>query len=174
MQDLKWVKTNSLGFLIADTARLLRKRFDQRAREVGMTRAQWQVLAYLAVNEGINQAGLADILEIEPITLSRHLDRMEEAGMVVRSADPNDKRARILALSEAGNANLDSIRSVGRCVIEEITAGLAPGEIEAMKHGLRSIRDALSERSGEADNAFDRQEIGDQQKAGNLQKRNAK
>jgi MarR family transcriptional regulator, transcriptional regulator for hemolysin len=150
MKDMKWAKANSLGFLIADTARLLRKRFDQRAREVGLTRAQWQVLAYLAMNEGINQAGLADLLEIEPITLSRHLGRMEEAGLVIRQPDPRDKRARILLLSEQANRLLDGFRAVGRCVIEEITAGLTPDEIEAMKHGLRHVRAALSERGGEA------------------------
>ena len=149
MTDIKWVKANSLGFLIADTARLLRKRFNQRAREVGLTRAQWQVLAYLAMNEGINQAGLADILEIEPITLSRHLDRMEGAGLVIRRTDPNDKRARILLLSDAGEQAAGRIRTVGRCVIEEITAGLEPEEIEAMKRGLRHIRSALSARGGE-------------------------
>jgi MarR family transcriptional regulator, transcriptional regulator for hemolysin len=150
MNDLKWAKANSLGFLIADTARLLRKRFNQRARELGLTRAQWQVLAYLAMNEGINQAGLADLLEIEPITLSRHLARMEEAGLVVRRPDPNDKRARILLLSEQASGVLNEIRSVGRCVIDEITAGLTPAEIETMKNGLRHLRAALSERGGEA------------------------
>lgn len=146
MKDLKWVKANGLGFLIADTARLLRKRFDQRAREVGLTRAQWQVLAYLAMNEGINQVGLAEILEIEPITLSRHLERMEDAGLVIRQSDPKDKRARILLLSEQANGLLNEFRAVGRCVIEEITAGLTADEIEAMKHGLRHVRNALSER----------------------------
>ncbi len=149
MKDMKWAKANSLGFLIADTARLLRKRFDQRAREVGLRRAQWQVLAYLAMNEGINQAGLADLLEIEPITLSRHLCRMEEAGLVIRQADPKDKRARILLLSEQANRLLDGFRTVGRSVIEEITAGLTADEIEAMKQGLRHVRAALSERGGE-------------------------
>ncbi len=150
MKDMKWAKANSLGFLIADTARLLRKRFDQRAREIGLTRAQWQVLAYLAINEGINQVGLADILEIEPITLSRHLERMEEAGLVIRQPDPRDKRARILLLSEQANGLLTEIRALGRRVIDEITAGLTPEEIEAMKHGLRHVRAELSERGGEA------------------------
>ncbi len=149
MSDLKWVKANSLGFLISDTARLLRKRFNHRARELGLTRAQWQVLAYLAMNEGINQAGLAELLEIEPITLSRHVQRMEEAGLVVRRPDPNDKRARILALSDQASGILNELRGLGRCVIEEVTAGLTTAEIEAMKHGLRQVRAALSEREGE-------------------------
>lgn len=149
MNDFKWIKSNGLGFLIADTARLLRKRFDQRARELGLTRAQWQVLAYLAMHEGINQAGLAEILELEPITLSRHLEKLERAGWVIRRPDPSDRRARILLLSEQASGELMKIRKLGRCVIEEITRGLTPEEIEAMKRGLQHVRDALSSRRSE-------------------------
>ncbi len=149
MNDLKSAKSNGLGFLLADTARLLRKRFDQRAREVGLTRAQWQVLAYLAMNEGTNQAGLADILEIEPITLSRHLDKMEEAGWVIRRPDPNDKRVRILLLSDQAAGVMAKVRAVGRCLIDEVTAGLRPEDIETMKQGLQHIRNSLSARGGE-------------------------
>src|SRR5207237_4472081 len=89
----------ALGFLSHGIARLIRKRFDQRARGLGLTRAQWQVLAHLARHEGINQAGLAEILEIEPITLGRLIDRMEEAGWVERRQHPSDRRARQLYLT---------------------------------------------------------------------------
>src|SRR5882672_3339347 len=89
----------SFGFLLHDIARLMRKRFDQRARGLGLTRAQWQVLAHLARHEGINQAGLAEILEIEPITLGRLVDRMADSGWLERRADPNDRRARLLYLT---------------------------------------------------------------------------
>src|ERR1700759_988550 len=65
----------TLGFLLHEVARLLRKRFEQNARDSGLTRSQWQVLAYLANNDGINQSGLADLLEIEPITLGRIIDK---------------------------------------------------------------------------------------------------
>jgi MarR family transcriptional regulator, transcriptional regulator for hemolysin len=144
MHDFKWVKSHGLGFLISDTARLLRKRFDQRARELGMTRAQWQVLAYLAMNEGINQSGLAEILDVEPITLSRHLDKLEQAGWVIRKPDPNDRRARHLILSESAAGELMKIRKVGRCLMEDITAGLTPEQIDALRGGLQHVRDALS------------------------------
>src|SRR3954463_13030008 len=90
----------SLGFLISDTARLMRRRFDQKARHLGLTRAQWQVLAHLARNEGINQVGLAELLDVEPITLCRQIDRMEEGGWVVRRPDPGDRRARLLFMTE--------------------------------------------------------------------------
>ncbi|MBM3929434.1 MAG: MarR family transcriptional regulator, partial [Sphingomonadales bacterium] len=61
--------SDSLGFLISDVSRLMRRRFDERARLVGATRAQWKTLVTLSRNEGINQGGLADLLEVEPITL---------------------------------------------------------------------------------------------------------
>ena len=150
MNDFKWIKTNGLGFLISDTARLMRKRFDQRARELGLTRAQWQVLAYLAMNEGINQAGLADLLDIEPITLSRQLDKMEEAGWVVRRPDANDRRVRILLLTEQASAVLMKVRALGRSVIEDMIAGLTSEEVEAMRRGLQHVRNSLSDRGGDA------------------------
>ena len=138
---------NSLGFLLADTSRLLRKRFDARAREIGLTRAQWQVLAYLARNQGINQAGLADILEIEPITLSRHLDKMEEAGWVQRQPDPKDRRVRLLFLSDRAGSVLEELRGIGRCLLDEATEGLPPGRTEQLVESLEHIRAALSARA---------------------------
>ncbi|HEX6842884.1 MAG TPA: MarR family transcriptional regulator, partial [Stellaceae bacterium] len=74
----------SFGFLLHDIARLMRKRFDQRARSLNLSRAQWQLLVHLSRHEGITQSGLAEILEIENITVGRLVDRMEEAGWVER------------------------------------------------------------------------------------------
>ena len=74
----------TLGFLLHEVARLLRRRFEQNARGSGLTRSQWQVLAYLAKNEGINQSGLADLLEVEPITLCRIVDKLQALGLVER------------------------------------------------------------------------------------------
>ena len=68
--------TDSLGFLLADVSRLIRRRFDQRARLIGATRAQWKTLIVVMRNEGINQGGLAELLEVEPITLCRMIDRL--------------------------------------------------------------------------------------------------
>jgi MarR family transcriptional regulator for hemolysin len=74
-------------------SRLLRKRFDQRAAKLGLTRAQWRVLAHIGLREGINQSALADILEVENITLGRHIDRLQDSGWVERRSDPDDRRA---------------------------------------------------------------------------------
>src|ERR1700682_4476333 len=83
----------TLGFLLHEVARLLRRRFEQNARDFGLTRSQWQVLASLANNEGINKSGLADLLEIEPITLGRIVDRLQARGLIERHPDPSDRRA---------------------------------------------------------------------------------
>src|ERR1700731_3872898 len=89
----------SFGFLVNDVARLFGRRFDHNGRRLGLTRAQCRTLGYLARNEGINQAGLADLLEIRPMTLVRQIDRMEDAGWIERHLDPTDRPARRLFLT---------------------------------------------------------------------------
>src|SRR5258705_13782238 len=96
----------TLGFLLHEVARLLRRRFEQNARGFGLTRSQWHVLAYLANNEGINQCGLADLLEIEPITLCRIVDKLQALGLVERHPDPSDRRARRLPLTPPARPKL--------------------------------------------------------------------
>jgi MarR family transcriptional regulator for hemolysin len=120
----------SLGFLLSDAARLLRRRFDQKARHLGLTRAQWQVLAHLARNEGINQVGLADLLDVEPITLCRQIDRMEEGGWVARRPDPGDRRARLLFMTEKARPVIVEMRALAEEIYAEALDGL-PGEARA-------------------------------------------
>src|SRR5689334_11950907 len=89
----------SLGSLLNDVSRLMRKKFDQRAKELRLTRAQYYLLAKLARHEGIKQVELAELLEVEPISAARLVDRMEAAGWVERRADPADRRARRVFLA---------------------------------------------------------------------------
>src|SRR5260370_37976115 len=86
----------TLGFLLHDVARLLRRRFEQNARGSGLTRSQWQGLAYLGNNEGINQSGLADLLENEPITLGRIIDKLPKRGLIERRPGPSQPRGRVV------------------------------------------------------------------------------
>jgi MarR family transcriptional regulator, transcriptional regulator for hemolysin len=139
----------SFGFLLHDIARLVRKRYEQRARPLGLTRAQWQVLAHLQRHEGINQSGLAELLEIEPITIARLLDRMEEAGLVDRRADPADRRARRLFLTERATPMLERGRALGDEVRAEAFAGLGPTERESLIDMLLRVRGNLSEKRGD-------------------------
>ena len=103
----------NLGFLLHDVARLMRRRFEQNARELGLTRSQGQVLAHLARNEGIQQGSLAELLEIEPITLTRIVDRLEEAGLVERLLHHKDRRVRLLRLTAAAHPLIDDIFAIG-------------------------------------------------------------
>lgn len=128
------------GYVLAETARLASKRFDQRVRVLGLTRAQCQVLAHLARQEGINQARLADLLELEPISLARCLDRMEQAGWVERRADPGDRRARLLYITEKAKPVLDRIFEVAAEVRGEALAGLSGGERDGLQASLERVR----------------------------------
>jgi MarR family transcriptional regulator, transcriptional regulator for hemolysin len=141
----------SIGFLISDTARLMRRRFDQRARHLGLTRAQWQVLAHLQRNEGINQIGLADLLDIEAITLCRTIDRMEEGGWVERRADPNDRRARLLFLTERVRPFIADMRVIAEEIYAEALSGLPADTRQTLTEILTAMRTNLSARPALAD-----------------------
>ena len=133
----------NFGFLLHDVARLMRKRFEQKARGLGLTRSQCSVLAHLARHEGIQQGGLAEILEVEPITLTRILDRLEEAELVERRAHPTDRRIRLLHLTPKVHPLLGEIFSIGAATREEALEGVAEPErdqlfaiLSAMKANL--------------------------------------
>lgn len=136
----------SFGFLLYDAARLLRRDFERRAKQLGLTRAQWSVLAHLARNEGTNQAAAADVLEIEPITLVRLLDRLEAAGWVERRPDPNDRRARLLYLTEKAHPILDQMFALSLETREQALIGVSEPERDAMMAMLIKIRQNLSGR----------------------------
>lgn len=138
---------SSFGFLLHDIARLMRKRFDQRARGLNLTRAQWQVLAHLARHEGINQAGLAEILEIEPITLGRLIDRMADAGWVERRSHPSDRRVRQLYLTAKAEPVFERMRALGDETRAEALAGLSQSARDQLTETLLNIRSNLSDRN---------------------------
>jgi DNA-binding MarR family transcriptional regulator len=148
----------TLGFLVHDVARLLRKRLEQRARAagIGLTRAQWQVLANLARCEGLNQASLAQLLEIEPITLVRLIDRLEATGFVERRPDPRDRRQRNLFLTERAWPELARIRALGAEVREEALTAIDPGERERLLAVLATIKSNLQKSSSQAEDERER------------------
>ena len=136
----------SFGFLVNDVARLFGRRFDHNGRRLGLTRAQCRTLGYLARNEGINQAGLADLLEIRPMTLVRQIDRMEEAGWIERRPDPADRRARRLFLTAKAWPVLDRIWDVASETRDEALIRLSPDESDHLIDLLHRVHGALSER----------------------------
>ncbi|MHA1164005.1 MAG: MarR family winged helix-turn-helix transcriptional regulator [Alphaproteobacteria bacterium] len=137
--------TRSLGFLLGDTSRLMRKRFDGRVRALGLTRAQWRVLARLRRREGINQTELAEILEIETITLGRHIDRLEAKGWVERRRDPNDRRAWNLFLNPKVQSVMDKMRVYSETTRKEALAGIAQSDSERLIDLLLQIKGNMLE-----------------------------
>jgi len=143
----------SFGFLMHDVSRLMRKSFDRRASAIGLTRSQWRVLAHLSRNEGVKQAGLAEILEIKPITLARLLDRLGANGWVERRPDPNDKRARRLFLTDKARPILIELREVALSVREEALSGFDAAEQDRLIDQLRAVKENLLTADETADRA---------------------
>jgi MarR family transcriptional regulator for hemolysin len=137
---------HSFGFLVNDVARLFGRRFSQNGKRLGLTRAQCRTIGYLARNEGINQAGLADLLEIRPMTLVRQIDRMEEAGWIERRPDPSDRRARRLYLTGKARPILGRILNVANETADEAMIGLTPAETTELVDLLGRVHDTLSDR----------------------------
>jgi len=141
------VNPPTLAFLLHDVARLLKKRLEQNSRGSGLTRSQWQILAYLAQNEGINQKGLAELLEIEPITLGRIVDKLETLGLIERHPHATDRRTWLLHLVEAARPKLEQIRELGDVTHEEALAGVSEDDrqhltLQALKENLTQASDA--------------------------------
>ena len=134
----------TLPFEIAETAHALRKAFDRRAVGMGVTRAQWKVLFRLERQPGLRQIELADMLDIEPITLSRIVDRLEEAGLVERVADPADRRAWRLHVTARAQPLIAKLRGVADEMISEAFAGIDPKEIEITRAVLGRVRENAS------------------------------
>jgi DNA-binding MarR family transcriptional regulator len=130
----------TIGFLLHDAARLLKRDFERRARSLGLTRAQWQTLFHLARNEGCNQAALAEVLDVEPITLARVLDRLESSGLIERRADPTDRRARLLFLGPDAAPLLEQLQTLGAQTREIALAGISDDDRERLTDLIGRIR----------------------------------
>lgn len=131
----------TLPFEIGETAHLLRKAFDRLAVGLGVTRAQWKVLFKLTRHPGLRQVELADMLELEPITLCRIVDRLEEAGLVERSRDPEDRRAWKLHVTAKAQPLIEKLRAVGAELVGQAFAGIDPEEIEITRKVLARARE---------------------------------
>lgn len=136
--------TETLGFLLGDVARLMRKRFDERARSIGATRAQWRTLKVLARHPGINQGRLAELLEVEPITACRMIDRLEESALVERRRDPADRRAWRIHLTDKADPILTQLKKMGGEMIEEALDGLDLAQRDQLFAALDRIRANLN------------------------------
>lgn len=126
--------------LLHDVARLTRVEADRRARRMGMTRAQWSIIRRLSAAPGLSQKELADVLEVEPITIARIVDRMAAAGMVERRADGNDRRIWRLHLLPSATKVLKDIDDEIRALAAFIGQGLTEEQRRVMAEGLLRIK----------------------------------
>ncbi len=134
----------SIAYLLADSARMLRREFDARVRELGMTGPQARLLLNLAVSEGENQGFYAERLDVEPISLTRMIDRMEESGLLERRRDPADRRAWRVHLTPRAREVIETVRSHADPLREMLLAGLNPDQRAALASSLEIVRANLS------------------------------
>ncbi len=139
--------TQGIGFLLADVSRLLRRNFNRMAQSLGLTQTQWLAIAHLARNQGIRQNQLAEILEVQPISVARLIDRMETAGWVKRSPDPTDRRAFNLYLTDKSEPILKEMRSYATKVRTEALAGLTEKDQQALLKNLSIMRQNLCDKA---------------------------
>jgi len=130
---------------IGETAHALRKAFTRRAATLGVTGAQWKVLFKLSLKPGIRQVELADMLDIEPITLTRILDRLQEAGLIERSSDPADRRAWRLHVTAKAKPLVAKLRAIADEMTADAFAGIEPKDVETTRRVLALVR----ERAGQ-------------------------
>ena len=131
------------AFVLKDVARMLGTYADQRARQFGVSRAQWAVLMRLDRSEGLNQSELAELLDLQPITLTRLLDRLAENGLIERKPDPNDRRANRLYLTPAARPLLERLASLGADMMGTVLQGIDRKTVERMLRDLDSVRTNL-------------------------------
>lgn len=135
---------NSLGFLVSDIARMLREQFNDTAQSVGLTLAQARTLLQLARNEGVSQVSLAQILEVQPITLLRQIDKLEEAGLVERRVNPADRRAQQLFLKPAAEPLLVNIGILGGALMDRAFTGFTDERRALVLGLLKEVKENLA------------------------------
>jgi len=132
-----------IGFNIMDVARMLKTYADQLARQFGISRAQWSVLVRLDRSEGLKQSELAEMLDLQPISLTRLLDRLAENGLIERRDDPNDRRANRLYLTPATRPLLERLEGLGKAMMATVLEGLDTKANERLLGELALIKDNL-------------------------------
>lgn len=135
---------DSVGFLIADVLRLMRRHFAGQLKATGLTLAQARALVYISRREGLRQVELAALMEIQPITLARIVDQLDDTGLVERRADPGDRRAYQLFLRPAARAPLAKVTQASDQVRQQALRGLAPREAAALADALNRVRENLA------------------------------
>ena len=128
---------------LVESSRLLRNYIDNRAKSRGTTRAQWIVLFRLRQQEGLSQVDLADVLELQPISLVRLLDRLVDHGLLERRPDPNDRRANKLHLTKAGRRLVDDLDSLRDSIALDVLRDIPTDAIRTSLQTLVDVKDHI-------------------------------
>jgi len=140
---MKQQEIPTLGYLIHDVARLLKRRFAESVRHHGLTLPQWRLLAQLKRGGEMSQVALANLTDSDPMTVSRIVERLEAAGLVTRVPDPADSRAKLVRLTQASQKLFEELRPVGMAVYREALKGLSQAECDALLGALERIQSNL-------------------------------
>ena len=138
---------SNLGFLLADVSRLMRRQFQKRLEGNTLTFAQARVLLHLSRSPGMRQVELAEILEMQPISLIRVIDPLQEQGLLERRADPTDRRAYQLFLTPAATPHLQAIKSVADSLRGDVLGSLSEQETVILHDVLNRLRTKLSSQT---------------------------
>src|SRR3954469_15148764 len=131
---------SNFAFEVAETALVLRRDFERRAAELGVTRAQWRVLARLSRQDGLRQVELAEALDVEPITLCRMIDRLADAELVERRADEEDRRAWRIHLTAKAGPLIETLREIAEDFLADALSGVDETEQARVRDVLARVR----------------------------------
>ena len=134
---------SSISWLLADASRLIRKLADRRLGTIGVTRAQWQALANLRRMGPMTQAALAEVMEVETATIARLIDRLEAAGLIARKAEAQDRRVKLVTMTDKATAIMDEMGVIGQKLRDDMLVDLSPSELEALIGTLATIKSRL-------------------------------
>ena len=147
---MKNIDIDQFGFLLHDAARLLRRKFEQRGQEHGLSSAQWRLLVKVVRERTATQARLAELMEIEPISVSRLIDRMEQAGWVERQQHDSDRRVKLVVPTDKSLAAYSAIKAVAGDVYKDAMAGLDDNQKRALVSALATVVENLSSEETQA------------------------
>ncbi len=150
----KTTPDRNVGFLINDVARLMRRNFNRRVQALGLTQTQWRAIVNLSREPGMTHVALAEMLEIQPITLTRLIDRMEAAGWVERRSHPADRRAMQLYLTAKSEPILEEMYALAAGTLGEALVGVTSATekqlvttLQRMKQNLVSAECAIEAKT---------------------------
>ena len=142
---MKYPDRSAFGYTVADMTRLMRRVFDRRSAQLGLTRAQWRALSRIERAEGLTQSELAEDLDLEPISVGRVIDRLESAGFVERRADPDDRRCWRLYLAGKSASVMADMKKISTGLQEEVLAGVSAEDFTVTMRVLAKVKDTLNE-----------------------------